>query len=171
MAQPLNAAFELILKEQWWSDGEPAPPAPTDAIQSLNAFRLRLDAFVEGHPNARVFWKDTESVYLGATDSFAEDAGVPLAVLIGIQDTDPRIAFSRQGAKYQRDDRRVMREKKPLLGFLERQDVGGGEVTWLVTSKVPMMDPDRAVVGVLGAYERVTREQVRELRGAGYVVL
>jgi AraC-like DNA-binding protein len=68
--------------------------------------------------------------------------------------TDFDVLPAGLAAKYQGDDQRVMRTRKPLLGIVELFLDPQGVPTWHVTNKYPMFSRDGAVVGVMGTIER-----------------
>ncbi|MEO0326050.1 MAG: PAS domain-containing protein [Myxococcota bacterium] len=162
-AGPLARGLNL-LGERAWSSWEDPPRVQLSEesllgdVQLLHAFWETLEALSKRRPQLRVFWKDRSSVFLGASLAFAADAGLDLDALVGRIDTDAEIAWSRQGAKFRRDDEAVMGSAQPRLNILERQDERGTGTRWLVTSKVPLVDGDE-VVGILGAYDIVSRSE------------
>jgi PAS domain S-box-containing protein len=108
----------------------------------------------------RVFWKDTDSRYLGCNQPFAEDAGQATPDdLIGKDD----YAFpwgADQADAYRRDDQAVMVSGQARLNYEELQTTPDGRTIWLQTSKVPMRDAQENIIGVLGTYQDVT-ERIR----------
>jgi PAS domain S-box-containing protein len=99
----------------------------------------------------RIFWKDRESCYLGCNQLFAEDAGlVDEEELIGKTDHD--MPWREEAASFVNDDQEVMQMNKSKLNYEEPQGLKDGSKRWLNTSKVPLLDQNGAVEGVLGAY-------------------
>ncbi|NOY80274.1 MAG: PAS domain S-box protein [Kiritimatiellaeota bacterium] len=129
-----------------------------EALAEANRMlRLILDTIP-----ARVFWKDRNSVYLGCNRSFAQD--------IGLNDprevpgkTDAQIVTTEDADSYLRDDQWVMEHRAPKLRYVERYTDPGGRIRILRTSKVPLVDADGQVIGVLGTYEDITREKELEI--------
>ncbi|MBK9305838.1 MAG: PAS domain S-box protein [Nitrospira sp.] len=109
-----------------------------------------------------MFWKDRESRFLGCNQNFARDAGcVDAQEIVGKTDDD--LAWHKQAALYQADDRQVMESGCAKLDFEEPGTTQDGELIWLRTSKVPLRDEQGCVIGVLGVYEDITeRKQVDE---------
>ena len=121
-----------------------------------------LQAVIDTAP-MRVFWKDTESRYLGCNPAFAIDAGKSSpSEVIGRVDHD--LAWSTQAEAYRADDRAVMDSGTPRLFYEEPQTSADGRVIWLQTSKVPLRDAAGKVIGVLGMYEDISMQ--RGLRDA-----
>ncbi|MBI3779366.1 MAG: EAL domain-containing protein [Gammaproteobacteria bacterium] len=119
-----------------------------------------LRSIVENAP-IRVFWKDTESRYLGCNTLFARDAGMSHPEdLLGKNDF--QMGWRDQAELYRADDKRVMDSDTPKLGFEEPQTMPGGGTIWLRTSKVPLHDADGKIFGVLGIYEDITERKRAE---------
>jgi len=114
-----------------------------------------------------VFWKDRNSVYLGCNDQVARDHGLTGSDQV-IGRTDYEICHSRNDAKFYREwDQKVMQTGEPILNLEEGQTRIGGDVTTLLTSKVPLRDGNGDVVGIVGVYQNITErkrleEQLRQ---------
>lgn len=103
----------------------------------------------------RVFWKDTNSVYLGANQLFADDTGKASAKeVIGLTDYD--FTWPKQAEAFRLDDAEVIRTGQPKLNFEEPQGRADTSTSWLKTSKVPLRNDADEVIGVLGTYEDIT---------------
>ena len=115
----------------------------------------------------RIFWKDTDLVYLGCNRLFAEDAGRKSPEeLLGKTDYD--MGWREQAELYRKDDMVVMRSGNSKLGYEEPQTAPDGKQLWLRTSKIPLRDINNRIVGILGTYEDITarkqaEEAIREL--------
>jgi len=103
----------------------------------------------------RVFWKDTNSMYLGCNRVFAQDAGVDMDEIVGR--TDYELAWTKSEADFYRQcDRRVMESDTPEYHIIEPQLHADGTPSWLDTNKVPLHDAEGNVIGILGTYEDIT---------------
>jgi PAS domain S-box-containing protein len=119
-----------------------------------------LKAVLDAIP-VRVFWKDTNLVYLGCNEPFARDAGFEkIGDILGKDDY--AMGWKGQAELYRRDDRDVIQSGKAKLLFEEPQTTPSGETIQLLTSKVPLRNADGAIVGVLGAYFDVTERKQAE---------
>lgn len=126
----------------------------------IHASRDLLHTIIESAP-IRVFWKDTESRYLGCNSVFARDAGLSCPEeLIGKDDYQLR--WRDQAELYHADDRLVMETNTPKLGFEESQTTPDGHPIWLRTSKVPLCNAEGSVMGLLGMYEDITEHKRAE---------
>jgi PAS domain S-box-containing protein len=129
--------------------------------------RVLLSQILEVIP-ASIFWKDRNSVYGGCNGKFARDAGLKSSSeIIGRSDFDMPWKDS-EAAAYRADDQQVMQSDKPKLNIEESQLNAAGEMTWLLTSKVPLHDRDGNVIGVVGCYADITglRQAQTELLAA-----
>ena len=109
----------------------------------------------------RLFWKDLHSRILGCNRLFAQDAGYQDPEdLIGKDDYS--LAWKEQADLYRQDDAAVMASRQPKLQYEEMQTTPGGNTIWLSTSKVPLLDSNGEVLGVLGTYEDITNRKRQE---------
>jgi PAS domain S-box-containing protein len=121
---------------------------------ALQESRRLLQLVMDNIPQA-VFWKDKNLVYLGCNQAFAEDAGLESPQdLIGKTDWD--MPWKEQAELYRADDQKVVDEGVTKLNYEEPQTGPTGEVTWLRTSKIPMLDNEGKIFAVLGMYEDIT---------------
>ena len=103
----------------------------------------------------RVFWKDKNSVFQGANQLVADDAGLgSTSELIGKSDYE--IFEKDQADLFVRDDQQVMAKNERKLFFEELQPQPDGTVRWKMTSKVPLHDSAGQVIGLLGIYDDIT---------------
>ncbi|WP_051333538.1 PAS domain-containing sensor histidine kinase [Aliagarivorans marinus] len=130
--------------------------------QELADKQLLFDAAMDSLPN-RVFWKDRESVYLGANKHFVHDTGfTDVSQLIGKTDYD--FPWDRSTAElYRGDDHYVITNEIERLNFEEPQEREGRIVNWLRTSKVPLRNTSGEVIGVLGTYEDITELKQQQM--------
>lgn len=121
--------------------------------ESQQMLRLILDTIP-----VRVFWKDQNLNYLGANQPFARDAGLQSPEeLIGKDDY--QMGWAPQADLYRADDLAVIQSGQPKLNYEEPQTTPSGDLIWLRTSKVPLVDSHGQVRGVLGTYEDITDQK------------
>ncbi len=109
----------------------------------------------------RVFWKDENLVYLGCNAIFAHDAGFSDPKEI-IGKDDYQMGWRDQAEKYRDDDRRVIESGRSELLIEEHQTTPTGKEIRLLSNKIPLLDSDGKVVGVLGTYMDVTERKLKE---------
>jgi hypothetical protein len=99
----------------------------------------------------RVFWKDLALDYLGCNRPFALDAGLQSPEEITGR-SDFEMGWAELAELYRSDDRLVMETGTPKLGYEEPQTTPDGSRIWLRTHKVPLLDTEGNIKGVLGSY-------------------
>jgi diguanylate cyclase (GGDEF)-like protein/PAS domain S-box-containing protein len=109
-----------------------------------------LDALPVG-----LFWKDRDSIILGCNRKFAEDSGVSdPADLVGKSNLD--FYPPEQAKAYRADDLEVITTGRSKLGIEEPLLLATGEIAWVETNKVPLLNNAGEIIGVLGTYRDVT---------------
>jgi PAS domain S-box-containing protein len=125
-----------------------------ERTEELDGARRLLSNIIDTVP-VRVFWKDRDLRYLGCNTAFARDAGRRHpAELVGRTDRD--MGWADQAELYQADDREVIRTGESRIGYEEPQTTPDGGAIWLSTSKVPLRNQAREIIGVLGVYQDIT---------------
>ena len=113
-----------------------------------------------------IFWKDTDSVYVGCNELFARSAGLPSpADVVGKTDDDLPWRDDESEA-YRRDDREVMKLDRVVCHIQETQQQADGSRIIVDTKKIPLHADSGCVVGVLGVSEDITKRMrvERELK-------
>ena len=112
---------------------------------------------------ASIFWKDRNSVYLGANDRFARDTGLHSPQeLVGKTDYD--LAWTQEQADFYREcDRKVIDTGEPMLDIEESQLQADGKKVEILTNKVPLLDAAGQVTGMLGIYMDITKPKQAEI--------
>ena len=113
-----------------------------------------LDALPVG-----LFWKDRDSRILGCNQKFADDSGAANPTdLIGKTNFDSYPSAVAEA--YRADDLEVIGSGQSKLAIEEPLQLGTGEITWVETNKVPLINAAREVIGVLGTYRDVTERHL-----------
>ncbi len=119
-----------------------------------------LQAIVDNIPRA-IFWKDKDLNFMGCNRIFADVAGAKSPRdLTGKSDFD--MAWSAQAEAYRNDDLEVMRKRKAKLDIEEVNINSEGEESWVLTSKVPIVNDQGEVVAILGMFEDITARKRKE---------
>lgn len=127
----------------------------------LQQSRQMLQLILDNVPQ-RIFWKDINSKYLGCNKSFAKDAGISTPEdIIGATDYDMPWK-SAEADFYRSIDSEVMKNDKPVYHLIEPQTHLNGEISWLETNKIPLLDEYGNVVGILGTYEDISERKKSE---------
>ncbi|MBI4916259.1 MAG: PAS domain S-box protein [Acidobacteria bacterium] len=130
--------------------------------EALGASRQVLEGIINAIP-VRVFWKDKDLVYLGCNAAFAHDAGLADPKdLIGKDDF--QMGWRDQAESYRGDDRQVIESGCSRLLIEEPQTTPEGSIITLLTSKIPLRNPEGEISGVLGTYMDITERKQAEER-------
>lgn len=128
--------------------------------QMLHDANEMLRLVLETAP-VRIFWKDRQLRYLGCNAAFAHDAGKDSPdELVGMDDF--AMGWREQAELYREDDSKVMDSGKSRLNFEEPQATPDGRTIWLRTSKIPLRNDRKEVIGILGMYEDITDRKAAE---------
>jgi diguanylate cyclase (GGDEF)-like protein/PAS domain S-box-containing protein len=130
--------------------------AEAEAQRSTQMLETVID-----HIPQRVFWKDAESRYLGCNMAFARDAGLAYPEQI-IGKTDDDLPWRAYAARMRALDREVIESGLPNIDYDEEMTIDGVHRTSL-TSKLPMLDGDGRVIGVLGSLTDTTERKRADL--------
>jgi PAS domain S-box-containing protein len=127
----------------------------------LSESRRMLQLVLDNVPQ-RIFWKDTESVYMGCNKNLANDFGFTDASEI-IGKTDYDLPAKKEDAdRYRAEDIAVMRENKPRYHIPDKVVRADNSIAWSENNKIPLHDTDGKVVGVLVTYEDITEKKRAE---------
>jgi PAS domain S-box-containing protein len=130
--------------------------AENELYRSQQMLQLILDNIPQG-----VFWKDTNSSYLGCNKSFLKDASFEsMESILGKNDFE--FSWKDSAALYHADDRQVMLSNTPKLNYEEPLTRSDGDPLVLRMSKIPLQDQSGKVIGVLGTYEDITEQKKLE---------
>ena len=102
----------------------------------------------------RVFWKDTESKFLGCNAAFLNEMAINSKDEI-IGKTDFAIHTTKDAEKKRVDEAEIMLTGKSKLKYPELHTTMG-EDRWVLTSKLPFYDENNKVIGIIGTSEDIT---------------
>lgn len=120
-----------------------------------------LSSIIE-HAPMRVFWKDCESRFVGCNGLFAKDAGFS-SVEDVIGKTDYDMGWREYAEFYRSDDQSIMESRLPQLEYEEPTITPDGRNIWVSTSKVPLLNDNNEVIGILGIYTDISERKALEL--------
>jgi PAS domain S-box-containing protein len=129
--------------------------------QALSRNRFMLECILNSVPQA-VFWKDRDGVFLGCNGVFARAAGVEnRSEIVGKTDFDLPWTVAESSA-FRQDDLEVMKTLAPKTHIAETVRQADGKPIWIDTRKMPLLDEQGKVYGVLGVFEDVTERKQSE---------
>jgi two-component system NtrC family sensor kinase len=135
--------------------------------RDLRSQRELLNNILTHIPHS-VFWKDREGFFLGCNAALARGLGLASPEdIVGHTDYDFGFPLEQVQA-FRRDDLEVINSGQPKFAIEEPWSGPGGTTRWLLTSKVPLRDPDGNVWSVLGIFADITeqRQQGNQLKEA-----
>jgi len=113
-----------------------------------------LENIINNAP-VRIFWKDKNGLYLGANKLLLEDIGVKdISTLLGKNDKSLHI---QETSEYMQDDQYVMKFKIKKLNYIETLTDKEGNRKILNTSKVPLLNKNGEVIGIIGVFQDITQ--------------
>jgi two-component system, sensor histidine kinase and response regulator len=104
----------------------------------------------------RIYFKDRDSRFLKVSRALAEQFGMgdPEAV-VGKTDFD---FFAEEHARpaYE-DEQRIVLTGAPMIGKTEKETWADGRISWALTTKMPLRDPEGRIIGTFGISRDITR--------------
>ena len=136
-------------------DDTPASgPTPSRLEQVL------LRALLEHLPDA-IYFKDRESRFLRVNTAMSRKTGAATPEsLVGRCDSDLYTAEHARPAF--EAEQRIVATGQPLLDCEEKETWPDGSVTWVSTSKLPLLDLDGSVIGTFGISRDITIQKLAE---------
>jgi PAS domain S-box-containing protein len=129
-------------------------------LSQLSDDQETMQTIIDNIPRA-VFWKDKDLKFQGCNRIFADVAGLKSPRdLVGKTDYD--MPWKEHGDAYREDDVAVMNSRKARLDLEERNVNSEGVESWVMVSKVPVMNKHSEVVAVLGMFEDITQRKRKE---------
>lgn len=125
-----------------------------DITTDLQVSQQMLQTVMDTIP-VRVFWKNLNLEYLGCNKLFAKDAGLNSPEEI-VGKNDFQLTWKEQAELYRANDSQVIDSGKSKLNYEELLTTSDGNKIWLRQSKVPLINQNGKLIGVLGTYEDVT---------------
>ena len=129
-------------------------------LDKLSDDQETMQTIIDNIPRA-VFWKGKDLRFQGCNKIFAQVAGLK-SYLELVGRTDYEMPWKEHGDAYRADDLAVMNSRKARLDLEEKNVNNEGKVSWVLTSKVPVMNKHGEVVAVLGMFEDITERKVKE---------
>ena len=103
-------------------------------------------------PDLAFFAKDSQFRFMCASRRFMERFGiVSEAGIVGKNDFD--LFPARLAENFRRDDEEVMASGKPKLNIVELFFTDQGIPDWFVTNKLPLLDAEGRVIGIMGTVQ------------------
>ena len=112
-----------------------------------------LGTLLENSPDY-IYFKDRESRFLRCSQSLANRYELDRSALVGKTDFD---IFTEEHARPAfEDEQRIMRSGEPIIGKIEKEFWKQGEVSWVLTSKMPLRNDAGEITGTFGISKDIT---------------
>ncbi len=134
--------------------------AQKKAEKDLEKERDLLQVLMDNIPDS-IYFKNKKSQFIRISRNQSKKFKMKDATeAIGKSDFD---VFSIEHAQQAYDDeQKIMKTGEPLIEVEERETWQDGSVTWVSTSKVPMLDANRKVTGLVGISRNITKRKIAE---------
>jgi PAS domain S-box-containing protein len=129
-------------------------------LDKLGNDQETMQTIIDNIPRA-VFWKDRDLRFMGCNKLFSDGAGLKSPREV-IGKTDYDMPWKEHGDAYGQDDKAVMNSRKARLNLEERNVNSDGVESWVMVSKVPVLNKHDEVVAVLGMFEDITDRKRKE---------
>lgn len=133
---------------------------PASGLSPRHLERVLLRALLEHVPDA-IYFKDRASHFLRVNTAMARKTGATSPdALVGRSDFD---FYTEEHARPAFDaEQRIIATGEPLLDCEEKETWPDGSITWVSTSKLPLLDLDGAIIGTFGISRDITIQKLVE---------
>lgn len=101
-----------------------------------------------------IYFKDRKSRFTKVNHAMAEKYGLNDRSILGLTDFD---LFTKEHAQPALEDERgIIASGKPIIGKLEKETFEDGSVGWVNTTKLPLHDEKKRIIGTMGISRDVT---------------
>jgi len=121
-----------------------------------------LDAFLEHTPD-NVYFKDLNSRFLRISSSMAKHFGLK-SPADAVNKSDADIFTAEHAGQALADEQEVIRSGRPIFEKEEKETWPDGRESWVLTSRIPMMDRNGQIIGTMGISHDITDRKLTELK-------
>ncbi|HEX5171894.1 MAG TPA: response regulator [Cyclobacteriaceae bacterium] len=122
--------------------------------RDLMKSHLLLKNFLNNTPDS-VYFKDLESRFILISEAMAKHFGSPSSdSLKGKSDFD--IFGKDHSSQAFRDEQEIIKTGKPLINYEEKEDFTDNMVSWVSTSKFPLISDEGKIIGTFGVSRDIT---------------
>ncbi|MBN1181980.1 MAG: PAS domain-containing protein [Bacteroidales bacterium] len=148
----------ILLILAYRSKGKVVKPQPASSNEPINGNaileRNQLRTLIDAMPDF-IYIKDKDSKFLLANKNTAQMCGFSSPdELIGKTDKD--IYSSDMANGFYSDEQEIIKTGKPLINHEEPVKDSNGNDLWLSTTKVPLLDENGKIVGIIGVGRDIT---------------
>jgi len=128
------------------------------ATRALEQQTTELRALFDLVP-AMIWFKDTHNGFLRVNQRVAETTGLRIEEIEGQSAYD---IFPEQAVGYYKDDLEVIQSGLPKMGIVEQLPGPQGEKRWVQSDKVPVLDAEGTVTGLVALVHDITERKKAE---------
>ncbi|MGV3772448.1 MAG: response regulator, partial [Verrucomicrobiales bacterium] len=160
--------YVQVIKSPYFHDGKVAGLQgifwdETDRFRAEEALAQEkhlLRSMLRAIPDS-IYFKDRQSRFLACSDALARRLGLNHpSEAEGKNDLD---FFESQHAKQAfEDEQRIMTTGEPIIAKTERERWADGQERWVLTTKVPLLNPMGSIIGTFGISKDITDLKVTE---------
>lgn len=119
-----------------------------------------LRTLLDSSPD-HIYFKDTQSRFVKTSQANATRLGVATPEeLVGKTDAD--FFAAEHAEKALADEQEIIRTGRPVIGKVEREVTADGQVSWVLTTKMPWRDKNGAIVGTFGLSKSISELKAAE---------
>jgi len=128
----------------------------------LSSSQKMLELVMNSIPQ-QIFWKDSNSVFIGCNQNAARFLGLQSPAEIAGK-TDFDVSDSIKEAEFRKScDEKVIKSRQPEIHLERELKMADGSALWLDVSRIPLFDHNGQITGILIALEDITaRKQAEE---------
>jgi sigma-B regulation protein RsbU (phosphoserine phosphatase) len=132
---------------------------------NLNDTGFLLQNLME-HMTDNIYFKDRKSRFIMVNKAFCDWTGFDPDKVIGKTDFD--LFASAHAQQAFDDEQRIIASGQPIVGIEEKETWEDGRITWVSTTKMPLLDSVGEIVGTFGVSRDITEHKEAELKANYY---
>ena len=126
-------------------------------LKELELERYLLHSLMENLPD-NIYFKDRDSKFIRISRAMADWFGLA-EPMDALGKTDEDFFTNEHSEQARADEVELMKRGEPVLDKVEKETWPDGRTTWVSTSKLPLRDRERNVVGTFGVSRDITAQQ------------
>ncbi|MCX6151902.1 MAG: PAS domain S-box protein [Ignavibacteriales bacterium] len=136
-------------------------------VERLARERNLLNTLIENIPD-RIYAKDTNGKFIICNKALVTRMGITNPDEI-VGKTDFDFLPYELASQFHSDEQAVIKSGKPLINREEPMDDVSGATRWNLTSKVPLLDNEGNIIGIVGLGREITERKLAELQMSKYI--
>jgi len=121
----------------------------------INELNVQKQVLINNIPSA-IYYKDKNLKYLEVNKHFAKLLNLKPDEIIG--KSDKEVASENIMTEYEFLDKEIIRTKEPIINYIKKHKDSDGKYHWVSTSKIPYLDSDNNIAGIIGVVRDITEQ-------------